>query len=119
MVRLRLPYGYSVGLAVFNMVHVIYKGATQPAMIKGVPLVPFMVSAMAILILADIESRYLSSVWLLVLIPLVYVVMRIVSVGDAHYLNQWILRFKLRQGDKNRRFHGAVVYSANDYGHDD
>ena len=101
------------------MASVLYKGATQPAMLKGVPLVPFMLSAMLFVLLASLESRFFSGVWVLLAIPLIYIVMRIVSYGDAHYLNLWMLLLKQRVGDRNRHFHGAVVYSANDYGHDD
>ena len=97
------------------MSDVIYRGCTQPPMIKGVPLKPIVLVALIVTFLSFTLNYFGYGLWgILTFIP-IYIVMRVISYNDSHYLNLWMLRLKFRLRDKNRRFYGAVVYSPSDY----
>lgn len=90
----------------------VFKGATRPAMIWGVPLVAFLMVSGGMLIPAIwalLASPPLGVAILFLMIP-VFVVMRVITRHDDQRLAQYLLRVRmvLRQG--NRRFWGAHAY---------
>ncbi|WP_343672867.1 VirB3 family type IV secretion system protein [Paraburkholderia heleia] len=90
----------------------VFKGATRPAMIWGVPLVAFLVVGGGMLIPAIwalLASPPLGVAILFLMIP-VFVVMRVITRHDDQRLAQYLLRVRmvLRQG--NRRFWGGHAY---------
>lgn len=90
----------------------VFKGATRPAMIWGVPLVAFLMVGGGMLIPAIwalLASPPLGVAILFLMIP-VFVVMRVITRHDDQRLAQYLLRVRmvLRQG--NRRFWGGHAY---------
>lgn len=90
----------------------VFKGATRPAMIWGVPLVAFLMIGGGMLIPAIwalLASPPLGVAILFLMIP-VFVVMRVITRHDDQRLAQYLLRLRmvLRQG--NCRFWGAHAY---------
>jgi type IV secretion system protein VirB3 len=90
----------------------VFKGCTRPAMLWGVPLVPFLMVGGGMLIPAIwalLASPPLGVAILLLMIP-VFVVMRVITRHDDQRLAQYMLRLRmvLRQG--NRRFWGVHAY---------
>lgn len=90
----------------------VFKGATRPAMIWGVPLVAFLLVGGGMLIPAIwalLASPPLGVAVLFLMIP-VFVVMRVITRHDDQRLAQYLLRVRmvLRQG--NRRFWGGHAY---------
>ncbi|ABE31202.1 type IV secretory pathway, VirB3-like family protein [Paraburkholderia xenovorans LB400] len=90
----------------------VFKGATRPAMIWGVPLVAFLMVGGGMLIPAIwalLASPPLGVAILFLMIP-VFVVMRMITRHDDQRLAQYLLRVRmvLRQG--NRRFWGGHAY---------
>ncbi len=91
----------------------VFKGCTRPAMLWGVPLVPFLMVGGGMLIPAIwalLASPPLGVGLLFLMIP-VFVAMRVVTRRDDQRLAQYALRLRmvLRQG--NRRFWGARAYT--------
>lgn len=90
----------------------VFKGATRPAMIWGVPLVAFLMIGGGMLIPAiwALLASPPLGVAILFLMILVFVVMRVITRHDDQRLAQYLLRVRmvLRQG--NRRFWGGHAY---------
>lgn len=96
----------------------IFKGATRPAMMGGVPIVPFILVVGIHLLLA---------VWAMVLVNLfasfvlvatgamAVMCMRFVSANDAQRLNQYLLRLKSMAGRRNAAHWGAHSIAPIDY----
>jgi type IV secretion system protein VirB3 len=92
----------------------IYKGATRPAMLLGVPLVPLVLLA-GIGMLGVLWGGILVSGWLalavvLALLP-VLLWMRFVTAQDDQRFRLWFVAFKLRLHDRNHRFWRARSYA--------
>ena len=93
----------------------IYKGSTAPAMVLGVPLLPFILGAVVIGQLAVLSFYFISlsvmASWL-VIGAFAFMYARQVSQNDPHRLLQLLLRARMRgrQG-ATRRFWGAVSFS--------
>ena len=97
---------------------IVFKGATRPAMMAGVPIVPFILVVGIHLLLA---------VWALVLVnafvsfvllmtgALNVMFMRFISADDAQRLNQYMLRLRSIAGRRNKRYWGAHSISPCDY----
>jgi type IV secretion system protein VirB3 len=90
----------------------VFKGATRPAMIWGVPLVAFLMIGGSMLIPAIwalLASPPLGVAILFLMIP-GFVVMRVITRHDDQRLAQYLLRLRmvLRQG--NSRFWGGHAY---------
>lgn len=90
----------------------VFKGCTRPAMLWGVPLVPFLMVGGGMLIPAIwalLASPPLGVAILFLMIP-VFVVMRVITRQDDQRLAQYMLRLRmvLRQG--NRGFWGVHAY---------
>ncbi|ACD20811.1 type IV secretory pathway VirB3 family protein [Paraburkholderia phytofirmans PsJN] len=91
----------------------VFKGCTRPAMLWGVPLVPFLMVGGGMLIPAIwalLASPPLGVGLLFLMIP-VFVAMRVITRRDDQRLAQYALRLRmvLRQG--NRRFWGMHAYT--------
>jgi type IV secretory pathway VirB3-like protein len=93
----------------------IYKGSTAPAMVLGVPLLPFLLGAIVIAQLALLSFYFINLsvmvIWL-VIGAFLYGYARKVSRDDEHRLLQLMLKARMRgrQG-ATRRFWGAVSFS--------
>jgi type IV secretion system protein VirB3 len=90
----------------------VFKGCTRPAMLWGVPLVPFLMVGGGMLIpsiWALLASPSLG-VGLLFLILPVFVAMRVITRRDDHRLAQYTLRVRLVFRQRNRRFWGIHAY---------
>ncbi|WP_175760133.1 type IV secretion system protein VirB3 [Burkholderia anthina] len=90
----------------------VFKGCTRPAMLWGVPLVPFLMVGGGMLIPAIwalLASPALGVAILFLMIP-VFVAMRVTTRHDDQRLAQHArrVRMALRQG--NRRFWGVHAY---------
>jgi type IV secretion system protein VirB3 len=90
----------------------VFKGATRPAMIWGVPLVAFLMVGGGMLIPAIwalLASPPFGVAILFLMIP-VFVMMRVITRHDDQRLAQYLLRGRmvLRQG--NRRLWGGHAY---------
>ncbi len=93
----------------------IYKGSTAPAMVLGVPLLPFILGAVVIGQLAILSFYFISlsvMVSWLVIGVFAFLYARKVSQNDEHRLLQLMLKARMRgrQG-ATRRFWGAVSFS--------
>lgn len=90
----------------------VFKGCTRPAMLWGVPLVPFLMVGGSILIPAIwalLASPPVGIGIVLLLIP-VFVTMRSVTRHDDQRLAQFALRIRMVSRQRNRRFWGAHAY---------
>ncbi|MEM5343682.1 VirB3 family type IV secretion system protein [Paraburkholderia azotifigens] len=90
----------------------VFKGCTRPAMLWGVPLVPFLAIGGSMLIPAIwalLASPPLGVAILFLMIP-VFVTLRVITRHDDQRLAQYArrVRMALRQG--NRRFWGVHAY---------
>ncbi|QNB17476.1 conjugal transfer protein TraD [Paraburkholderia tropica] len=90
----------------------VFKGATRPAMIWGVPLVAFLMIGGGMLIPAIwalLASPPLGVAILFLMIP-VFVVMRVITRHDDQRLAQYLLRLRMVPRQRNRRFWGGHAY---------
>jgi type IV secretion system protein VirB3 len=96
----------------------IFKGATRPAMMGGVPIVPFILVVGIHLLLAVwamVLVNLFASFVLLMTGALAVMVMRFVSADDEQRLNQYLLRLKSVGGRRNQAHWGAHGISPLDY----
>jgi type IV secretion system protein VirB3 len=92
----------------------VFKGCTRPAMLWGVPLVPFLMVGGGMLIPAIwalLGSPPLGIGLLFLMIP-VFVGMRVITRRDDQRLAQYALRLRLVVRQGNRRFWGSHTYVA-------
>ncbi len=98
------------------MQEAIYKGATRPALLFGVPLVPaILVGGLGILSMAYSLVLTRSIVMACVVAAAAatgWVAMAVVTRRDDQRLMQYLLRWRLRQARGSRRLWGALSYSA-------
>jgi type IV secretion system protein VirB3 len=90
----------------------VFKGCTRPAMLWGVPLVPFLMVGGSMLIPA-IWTLLVSpplGVAMLFLIAPVFVSMRVITRHDDQRLTQYRLRLRMMFRQANRWFWGAHAY---------
>ncbi|MDT8835871.1 VirB3 family type IV secretion system protein [Paraburkholderia fungorum] len=90
----------------------VFKGCTRPAMLWGVPLVPFLMVGGGILIPAIwalLASPPVGVGIVLLLIP-VFVTMRSITRHDDQRLAQCALCARMAVRQRNRRFWGAHAY---------
>jgi type IV secretion system protein VirB3 len=90
----------------------VFKGCTRPAMLWGVPLVPFLMVGGGMLIPAiwTLLASPPLGVGLLFLIIPVFVAMRVITRRDDQRLAQYALRARLVFRQRNRRFWGSHAY---------
>jgi type IV secretion system protein VirB3 len=91
----------------------VFKGCTRPAMLWGVPLVPFLMIGGGMLvpaIWALLASPPLGVSILFLTIP-VFVAMRVVTRHDDQRLAQYAVRLRMVLHQRNRRFWGAHAYA--------
>ena len=90
----------------------VFKGCTRPAMLWGVPLVPFLMAGGGMLIPAIwalLASPPLGVAILFLMIP-VFVAMRVITRYDDQRLAQYGLRLRMMLGQGNRWYWGAHAY---------
>src|ERR1700744_5077144 len=90
----------------------VFKGCTRPAMLWGVPLVPFLMVGGGMLIPAIwalLASPPLGVAILFLMIP-VFVAMRVITRHDDQRLAQYALRLRMLLHQGNRRYWGAHAY---------
>lgn len=88
----------------------IFKGATRPAMMLGVPIIPCILVIGAFIILAMWALVFFGAVTglsVLVVLAFVIAVMRFMSSQDDHRLNQYLMYLRSRPFRRNVRFWGA------------
>jgi type IV secretion system protein VirB3 len=92
----------------------IFKGATRPAMMGGVPFIPFFVNAFAH-VLFIVWALVFGWAYIALLLAftgfMFYLLMRVSSMKDDQRLLQWVLRLKLRLRQANRRYWGVNAYA--------
>ncbi|WP_292938085.1 VirB3 family type IV secretion system protein [Noviherbaspirillum sp.] len=97
---------------------VIFKGATRPAMMLGVPIVP-LILVVGIHLLLAVWSMTLISVFAMFVILMAcglnVFFMRQISTQDDQRLNQHLLRLKSIAGRRNSAYWGAHSMSPLDY----
>jgi type IV secretion system protein VirB3 len=92
----------------------VFKGCTRPAMLWGIPLVPFLMVGGGMLIpsiWALLTSPPLGVGLLFLMIP-VFVAMRLITRRDDQRLAQYALRVRLVFRQRNCRFWGTHAYLA-------
>ncbi|KVG59977.1 type IV secretion system protein VirB3 [Burkholderia territorii] len=90
----------------------LFKGCTRPAMLWGVPLVPFLMVGASMLvpaIWALLASPALGVAILFLMIP-VFVAMRVITRHDDQRLAQRMHRVRMALRQRNRRFWGGHAY---------
>jgi type IV secretion system protein VirB3 len=90
----------------------VFKGCTRPAMIWGVPLVPFLMIGGSMLIpgiWALLASPPIGVGLLFLMIP-VFVAMRVITRRDDQRLAQYALRLRMVLRQRNRRFWRVQAY---------
>ncbi|KVU58862.1 type IV secretion system protein VirB3 [Burkholderia cepacia] len=90
----------------------VFKGCTRPAMLWGVPLVPFLMVGGGMLIPAIwalLASPPLGVAILLLMIP-VFVAMQVITRHDDQRLAQRAQRVRMALRQRNRRFWGVHAY---------
>lgn len=88
----------------------IFKGATRPAMMLGVPIVPFILVMGAFIFVAVwtfVAAGLQAALSVLVLAALCIVLLRHVTRQDDQRLNQMLLYLKSRPFRRNKVFWGA------------
>ncbi|WP_076999138.1 type IV secretion system protein VirB3 [Variovorax sp. KK3] len=88
----------------------IFKGATRPAMMLGVPIVPCILVVGTFLLLAMWSLALLgllTCLAILVIMSFAVLVMRFMSSQDDHRLNQYLMYLRSRPFRRNRIFWGA------------
>ena len=97
------------------MQEAIYKGATRPPLLFGVPLVPaVLVAGIGILLVAYLlifSRSLLLAAAASVPVAAVWVSMMLVTRKDDQRLMQALLRFRLRQQRPSLRIWGALSYA--------
>src|SRR3982751_2017383 len=90
----------------------IYKGCTAPSTILGVPLVPFILGALAIgqlSLLSFYFFRFSVSMFFIVIGIFLYGWARKAGANDEHRVLQYLMKARMRGRQGNtRRFWGAV-----------
>jgi|JI81BgreenRNA_FD_contig_61_2636637_length_792_multi_2_in_0_out_0_2 type IV secretory pathway VirB3-like protein len=93
----------------------IYKGCTAPSTILGVPLIPFILGALAIGQLTVLSFYFirLSVALVFVIIGVfLYAWARKVGSNDEHRLLQYLMKARMRgRQSATRKFWGAVSFS--------
>ena len=80
--------------------NLVFKGASRPAMVMGIPMLPFILVALtcALTVMYSVMlSNLLLTLALILASGIVFFWMRSISKLDPWRLNQRLLRFKLRQ----------------------
>lgn len=89
--------------------NVLFRGCTRPAMLFGVPYVPFAFAVGGCFLLAIYTNFFL-----LLLVPIVIYIMRLMAKRDEMIFRLLGLRFQFKFLTRNRQDHGGMwVYSPN------
>jgi type IV secretory pathway VirB3-like protein len=96
----------------------IFKGATRPAMVLGVPMVPFVIVAGSHIVLGMWLLILVSPFWFFVLMSACVVeviFLRLISTHDPHRLNQELLAFTSKYFRRNAATWGTHSMSPLDF----
>ncbi|MDP9902414.1 type IV secretion system protein VirB3 [Variovorax ginsengisoli] len=96
----------------------IFKGATRPAMMWGVPIIPFILVAGAYILVAVwtlIFFGLVASLSVAVMAVFTVFVLRFITSQDDQRLNQMLLYIKSRPFRRNKAFWGAHSMSPTVY----
>jgi type IV secretion system protein VirB3 len=86
----------------------LFKGATRPAMVLGVPLMPLIFVGGSVLML----SMWTTIFVLAALPPIVFVMRQVAKVDDRQFHLLWLkFQFRVLHPNRNRRFWRASSYS--------
>ena len=97
---------------------IIFKGATRPAMMLGVPIVPFIIVTGSHILLAMWSLVLMSTFGSFVILAaglMNIMVLRYISTQDDQRLSQYLLRFKNIAGRRTSHYWGAHSLSPIDY----
>jgi type IV secretion system protein VirB3 len=91
----------------------IFKGCTRPAMVGGIPFVPFVITVGGHTLIAMWSFRLSAYIVVVALISLAIslVIMRLITMADDQRLMQWGIRLRLAMRQGNRKFWQATTYS--------
>lgn len=96
----------------------IFKGATRPAMMMGVPVVPFIL-VVGVHLLVAIWALQVTSLFvpfaIMMTCGLCVFLLRHISSQDEQRLNQYLLRMRSIAGRRNNGHWGAHSVSPTDY----
>lgn len=88
----------------------IFKGATRPAMMLGIPIVPCIL-VMGIFFIMAVWSLvffgFVVALSILVILAFVMGILRFMTMQDDHRLNQYLMYLRSRPYRRNKRFWGA------------
>lgn len=96
----------------------IFKGATRPAMMLGVPVVPLIIVLGVHILLAMWTLQFagpLPAFLILMFAAMVVMVLRHISSQDEQRLNQYLLRLRSVAGRRNEKHWGAHSISPVDF----
>jgi type IV secretion system protein VirB3 len=96
----------------------IFKGATRPAMVLGIPLLPLIIVGMLGILLTLWSLQLfgpLVAFSMLMLVGLALLAMRVVSKADDQKLHQLMLRLQSLSARRNHGYWGAHSSSPNNY----
>lgn len=96
----------------------IFKGATRPAMMLGVPIIPFILVVGLVFILAMWSMLLVGAFWSFCILMVglaVILVLRYISSQDDQRLNQYMLRFRDISFRKNSAHWNAHSMSPIDF----
>lgn len=88
----------------------IFKGATRPAMMLGVPIVPCILVMGTFFILAVwslVFFGFVVALSILAILAFVVAIMRFMTQQDDHRLNQYLMYLRSRPFRRNKGFWGA------------
>ena len=88
----------------------IFKGCTRPAMILGVPIIPFTIAFMVVMLISFWTTILLA----VLLIPIIIVMREITKTDDQQFRLLWIkilCRYNLWNLNRNKGFWKATAYS--------
>jgi type IV secretion system protein VirB3 len=96
----------------------IFKGATRPAMMLGVPIIPLILVMGAFILVAMwtlIAAGLVPGLSVMVMAAFTVFVLRYITQQDDQRLNQMLLSIKSRPFRRNKQFWGAHSMSATVY----
>ncbi|NVE00156.1 type IV secretion system protein VirB3 [Massilia sp. BJB1822] len=97
---------------------VVFKGATRPAMMLGVPIIPLII-VVGLHLMVAVWAMVLVNIFVSFVIVAACVLnvffLRHISSNDEQRLNQYLLRMKSIPGRRNKAYWGAHSVSPCDY----
>ena len=88
----------------------LFKGATRPPLVAGVPMMPLMMMLIFVAALTMIISLW----WWFLALPLWFIMVQITKYDDRAF-RIWFLWFDTKFRNRNQSFWEASTYSKDDY----